>query len=68
MIKTRSIGRANRLGMVKELFTEATLPALSSALVNRGIDPHAIITIVEMHRHTMANPTPSRFRVLYEVN
>ena len=49
------------------VFSEATLPALNSAMVNRGIDPHAIITIIEMHGQTMASRTYPQFRVLYEV-
>jgi hypothetical protein len=53
---------------VKELFTQATLPALNRVLLNRGIDPDAIITIVEMHGQTMACPTPPQFRVQYEVH
>jgi hypothetical protein len=64
MSKARSGTHANRRGTVKEFFTEATLPALNGVLVNRGIDPHAIITIVEMDGH----PTRPQFRVLYEVH
>jgi hypothetical protein len=63
MNQARSGARANRRGMVKEFFAEATLPVLISVLVNRGIDPYAIIAIVEMHGQTTASPTPPQFRV-----
>jgi hypothetical protein len=66
MTKVRSGMHANRRGRVKEFLTDATLPALNGGLANRGIDPHAIITIVEMPGPTRA--TPPRFRVLYEVH
>ena len=67
MSKGRRDTHANPRGTVKELFTQATLPALNCALLNRGIDPHAIVTIAEMHGQTVPFPTPSLFRVLYEV-
>jgi len=67
MTKARSGSHANLRGTVKEFFSEATLPALNSAMVNRGIDPHANITIIEMHGQTMASRTYPQFRVLYEV-
>ena len=67
MTNARSIGRADRRSIVKELTTEATLPALNCALVRRGIDPHSIIAILELHGQTMVSPTP-QFRVLYEVH
>ena len=65
-MKARAGVHANRRGMVKEFFTDATLPALNGSLANRGIDPHAIVTIVEMPGQTRA--TPPQFRVLYEVH
>jgi hypothetical protein len=67
MTNARSSGRADRRSRVKELTTEGTLPALSRALVRRRIDPHAIITIVELHGQATASPTPPQFQVLYEV-
>ena len=42
--------RTNHRGTVKELLTEASLSSLSSALLDRGIDPHAILAIVESAR------------------
>ena len=68
MAKARSGAYAKPHHRVKEFFTAATLPALNSVLVNRGIDPHAIITIAEMDGQTMPCPTPPQFRVLYEIH
>ena len=68
MTQALSGARAGHRRMVKEFCTEATLPALNNMLVSRGIDPHAIITIVEMHGQTTVSPTPPQFRVLYEVH
>jgi hypothetical protein len=65
MSKARSSARSNPLRMAKELFTAATLPALSNALINRGIDPHAILAI-EMPQPTSARAARPQFRVLYE--
>jgi hypothetical protein len=67
MNQARSGACANRRGIVKDFFTAATLPALNSALVIRGIDPHAIIAI-EMHEQTTASAMLPQFRVLYEVH
>jgi hypothetical protein len=68
MTKARSSSHANIRGTVKELFTQATLPALNRALLNRGINPHAIVAIVEMHGQAMASARHPQFRVLYEVH
>jgi hypothetical protein len=68
MTKARSGAHANSRRTVKELFTRATVPALNRALLNRGIDPHAIVTIAEMHGQTMAGPRHPHFRVLYEIH
>lgn len=68
MTNGRSGAYANHRGRVRELLTRATLPALNRALLNRGIDPHAIVTIVEMHGQTMAGPRFPQFRVLYEIH
>ena len=68
MTKGRSSAQANPRGTVKELFTQPTLPALNRALLNRGINPHAIVTIVEMHGQAMAGSRHPQFRVLYEVH
>ena len=68
MAKARTGAHARPRRMVREFFTAATLPALSRILLNRGIDPHAIITIAEMHGKRMPCPAPSQFRVLYEVH
>jgi hypothetical protein len=68
MTKGRSGSHANVRGTVKELFTQATLPALNRALLNRRINPHAIVTIAEMHGPATAGPRHPQFRVLYEVH
>jgi len=68
MANARSGAHARPRHTVQELFTAATLPAHNSVLFNRGIDPHAIITIAEMHGQTMPCPTPPQFRVLYEIH
>ena len=68
MTKARSGLHANIRGPVKELLTQATLPALNRALLNRGINPHAIVTIVEMHGQAMAGARHPQFRVLYEIH
>ena len=67
MTKARSGADANSRRAVKELFTQATVPALNRALLNRSIDPHAIVTIVEMHGQP-AGPRHPQFRVLYEIH
>jgi len=63
MANGRSSAHANPRGTVRQLLTRATLPALNRALLNRGIDPHAIVTIVEMH-----GPRFPQFQVLYEIH
>jgi hypothetical protein len=67
MTKARPAAPADPRITVKEFFTATTLPALNRVLLNRGIDPHAIITIVEMHGQTLASRTSPQFGVLYEV-
>jgi hypothetical protein len=68
MSKTRSNKHTSPRRVVREFFTEGTLLSLNNVLVNRGIAPHAIVAIIEMHKQAMAKPTPSQFRVLYEVH
>lgn len=68
MTMARSGAHASRHGTVREILTEATLPALSAVLVNRGIDPRAILAIVEMRGPAMTSPMRAQFRVLYEAH
>ena len=65
MSKEQAKVRANPLGLAKEFFTAATLPALSRGLLDQGIDPHAILAI-EMPKPAMARAALPQFRVLYE--
>jgi hypothetical protein len=50
---------------VDELFTDANIVTLNEMLVERGISPDRIITIVMVPGQTMVTPTPPQFRVLY---
>jgi hypothetical protein len=51
--------------LVGELFTDANIVALNEVLVERGISPDRIITIVMVPGQTMVTPAPPQFRVLY---
>ena len=55
----------NTPNVVDELFTDANIVALNEVLVERGISPDRIVTIVMVPGQTMVTPTPPRFRVLY---
>jgi hypothetical protein len=55
----------NRADVVTELLTEARVDALNAALSDRGVTADRIITILHVPGHTIANPTPAQFRVLY---
>jgi hypothetical protein len=68
MAKTRSGGPANRRGRVQEFFTAATLPALDRVLMNRGIDPHTIVSIIETHGQPVGSSKRHQFGVLYEAH
>jgi len=56
---------SNRSNVVDELFTEANIAALNEVLLERGISPERIITILTVPGQTLVNPVPSQFRVLY---
>jgi len=58
---------SNRADVVQELFTEARLDALNTALADLGIAGEKIITIFQVPGQTLVNPTPAQFRVLYRV-
>lgn len=55
----------NRPNAVDELFIDANIVALNEALMERGISPERIITILMVPGQTMVAPAPPQFRVLY---
>jgi hypothetical protein len=55
----------NTPNVVDELFTDANIVALNEVLVERGISPDRIVTIVMVPGQTMVTPTAPQFRVLY---
>jgi hypothetical protein len=56
---------SNRPKVVDELFTEASVAALNQELLERGIPPDQIITILTVPGQTLVKPAPPQFRVLY---
>ena len=55
----------NNADVVGEVYTEAKIEALNSALAERGISGEQVIAILPEAGQTMVKPTPPRFRVLY---
>lgn len=55
----------NRANIVNELYTDAKIEALNTALVEHGISSEQIIAILPEAGQTMVRPTPAQFRVLY---
>ena len=55
----------NNADVVGEVYTEARIEALNSALAERGISGEQVIAILPEAGQTMVKPTPPRFRVLY---
>jgi hypothetical protein len=55
----------NNADVVGEVYTEAKIEALNSALAERGISGEQVIAILPEAGQTMVRPTPPRFRVLY---
>ena len=49
----------NTPNVVDEFFTDANIVALNEVLVERGISPDRIITIVMVPGQTMVTPTPN---------
>ena len=68
MAVAQSPASTNQRDAVKELMTEATLAALNAGLADRGIGAERIITILQVPGQTIANPTPTQFRVLYRAD
>jgi hypothetical protein len=56
---------SNNANVVAEIFTEATIDALNTKLMKRGISADRVIAILPVEAQIMANPTPPQFRVLY---
>jgi hypothetical protein len=57
---------SNNANVVAEIFTEATIDALNTKLMKRGISADRVIAILPVEAQIMANPTPPQFRVLYQ--
>ncbi|KQW22631.1 hypothetical protein ASC80_04530 [Afipia sp. Root123D2] len=55
----------NNADVVGEVYTEARIEALNTALAERGISGEQVIAILPEAGQTMVKPTPPRFRVLY---
>lgn len=55
----------NNADVVGEVYTEAKIESLNSALAERGISGEQVIAILPEAGQTMVKPTPPRFRVLY---
>jgi hypothetical protein len=68
MAATEQNTSSSRRDIVKELLTEARVESLNAALADRGITGDRIIAILHVAGQTMANPTPSQFRVLYRAS
>lgn len=56
---------SNQPTTVAEIFTDATVDALNSVLLQRGISAERVIAILPVAGQIVANPSPSQFRVLY---
>jgi hypothetical protein len=56
---------SNSANVVAEIFTEATIDALNTKLMERGISADQVIAILPVEAKIMVNPTPPQFRVLY---
>lgn len=55
----------NRADVVGEIYTDARIEALNSALIERGISGDRIIAILPEAGQAMVRPTPAQFRILY---
>jgi hypothetical protein len=58
---------SNRADIIKELFTEARIEALNTALADLGIAAENVVTIFQVPGQALVSPTPAQFRVLYRV-
>ena len=56
---------SNQPATVSEIFTDATVDALNSVLLQRGISAERVIAVLPVPAQIVANPTPAQFRVLY---
>jgi len=67
MTAVRSTPLANGTNSVDEFYSEATADALNAELVRRDISTEQVIAILPVAAQIMINPTPPRFRVLYQM-
>jgi hypothetical protein len=67
MAQAKESKMSNRADIIKELFTEARIEALNSALADLGIAAENVVTIFQVPGPALVNPTPAQFRVLYRV-
>ena len=63
--QVKEIKMSNRADVIKELFTEARIDALNSALADLGIAAEKIVAIFQVPGQALVSPTPAQFRVLY---
>ena len=65
MAQAKENKMSNRADIIKELFTEARVEALNSALADLGIAAENVVTIFQVPGQALVKPTPAQFRVLY---
>jgi hypothetical protein len=65
MMVSRQEQLSNQPTAVAEIFTDATVEALNSVLLQRGISAERVIAVLPVAAQIVANPTPPQFRVLY---
>ena len=67
MTQVKESKMSNRADVIRELFTEARVEALNTALAELGIAAENVVTVFQVPGQALVNPTPAQFRVLYRV-
>jgi hypothetical protein len=65
MMTSRQDQFSNQPATVAEIFSDATIDALNSALLQHGISAERVIAVLPVAAQIVANPSPPQFRVLY---
>jgi hypothetical protein len=68
MVVENKSSNLNKYNRIMELYTDDTIAALNTALLERKVDIEQIISVFTVPGQMMGRPAPSQFRVLYRSN